>query len=52
MENKIHYISLKTGEVVFTKREAMELYRAGHEISVWSWSEVLQEMIERVQWVH
>ena len=48
----IHYMSLTTGEVVFTKEEAMELYRAGHEISVWSWSEVLQDMIERVQWVH
>lgn len=50
--NKIHYMSMKTGEVVFTQKEAMELYRAGHEIAVWSWSDVCQEMIERVRWEH
>ena len=52
MKNKMHYIDMGTGEVVFTHAEAMELYRQGHEISVWSWSDVCQEMIERVQWVH
>lgn len=52
MTDMIHYISLKTSEVVFTRREAMELYRAGHEIAVWSWSEVCQKMIERVRWEH
>lgn len=50
-DNK-YYMSQKTGEVVFTLNEAMELYRAGHEISVWSWSDVCQEMIERVRWEH
>ena len=48
----VHYMSLSTGEIVFTQKEAMELYRQGHEIAVWSWSEVLQEMIERVRWEH
>ena len=52
MEHKKYYMSMKTGEIVFTHGEAMELYRAGHEISLWSWSDVCQEMIERVQWVH
>jgi hypothetical protein len=47
-----YYMSMTTGEVVFTQREAMELYREGHIISVWSWSEVCQEMIERVRWEH
>lgn len=50
--NTIHYMSMSTGEVVFTQHEAMELYRQGHEISVWSWSDVCQEMIERVRWEH
>ncbi len=50
--NKIHFMSLATGEIVFTQKEAMELYRAGHEIAVYSWSDVCQEMIERVRWEH
>ena len=47
-----HYISKLTGEVVFTLQEAVDLYRAGHEIEVWSWSEVCQEMVLRVEWAH
>ena len=52
MKNSVHYMSMLTGEVTFSKKEAMELYRAGHDISVWRWSETLQKMIEFVQWVH
>lgn len=53
MENfAIHYMSLLTGEVVFTKKEAIELYRQGHEIAVYRWSEYLQEMIDCIHWEH
>lgn len=48
----IEYVSLKTGEVVFTHKEAVALYRAGHDIAIWSWSDVLSQRVERVQWVH
>lgn len=52
MKNETRYISKLTGEVVFSQKEAMELYRKGHEIDVMSWSETLQEMVVRVTWVH
>ena len=51
-KSEMRFVSMTTGEVVFSHKEAMELYRQGHEISVQSWSEVAQEIIERVQWVH
>lgn len=47
-----YYMDMETGEIVFTHQEAMALYRQGHEISVWSWSDVCQETIERVRWEH
>ena len=34
MEKEQIYMSLETGEVVDTHTEAMELYRAGHEIQI------------------
>lgn len=49
---KEHWMSKSTGEVVFTHKEAMELYRQGHEIEYWSWSDVAGEMLHRVDWVH
>jgi hypothetical protein len=49
---KEHWMSKITGEVVFTHKEAMELYRQGHEIEYWSWSDVAGEMLHRVDWVH
>ena len=52
MEKQMYFMSMKTGEVVFTQKEAMELYRAGHVIAVWSWSDVCGQMIERVRWEH
>ena len=49
---KEHWMSKITGEVVFTHKEAMELYRQGHEIEHWSWSDVAGEMLHRVDWAH
>lgn len=51
MKNQ-YYVSKLTGEVVFTHKEAMELYRAGHEIEIWAWSDVTNEMLHWVDWVH
>lgn len=47
-----YYMSKMTGEVVFNHREAMELYRAGHEIEIHYWSETLQEDVCGAEWVH
>lgn len=52
MTKETLYISKLTGEATTSHREAMELYRAGHEIDVKSWSETLQEMVVRATWVH
>lgn len=50
MTGKTKYVSKLTGEVTYSQNEAMELYRAGHEIEVYSWSETLQEEVLRVEW--
>jgi hypothetical protein len=53
MNNDVkYYVSKLTGEMVETHREAMELYRAGHDIECWGWSPTLGEMVNRVDWVH
>lgn len=54
MKNEItqYWMSKETGEVVLTHKEAMELYRQGHEIEYHSWSDVAGEMLHRVDWVH
>lgn len=49
---KQYYVSKLTGEVVFTHQEAMELYRAGHEIEIWAPSKLTGEMLHWVDWVH
>ena len=46
------YVSKLTGEMVETHAEAMELYRAGHDIECWGWSPTLGEMVNRVDWEH
>ena len=48
----INYINMSTGEVTENHNTAMEWYREGDEISIVSWSDVLQDWIERLQWVH
>lgn len=48
----INYINMSTGEVTENHSTAMEWYREGDEISIVSWSDVCQEWIERLQWVH
>jgi hypothetical protein len=50
--NRTNYINQSTGELTVIQAEAMEWYRAGNEVAVWSWSETLQKMVERVVWVH
>ena len=45
MNNDVKYYVSKLAE-------AMELYRAGHDIQCWGWSPTLGEMVNRVDWVH
>lgn len=49
---KTNYINNTTIEITTDQAKAMEWYRAGAEVAVWSWSETLQIMVERVVWVH
>lgn len=49
---KEYWVDKATGEIVLTKIEAMELYRLGHEIEYWSWSNAIGEMLHRVDWAH
>lgn len=49
---KTNYINNTTSEITTNQAQAMEWYRAGAEVAVWSWSETLQIMVERVVWVH
>ena len=48
----MYYMSKITGEVVETHAEAMELYRAGHDIACYGWSERLQEVVNKLDWEH
>lgn len=45
-----YYMSTSTGEVVFTHREAMELYRAGHEVQIFI--RIENQDLPYVTWVH
>lgn len=49
---KTNYINGTTNEITTDQTKAMEWYREGAEVAVWSWSETLQKMAERVIWVH
>ena len=51
-QNETNYINTQTGELTTNQKEAMEWYREGIEVEVWTWSETLQEMVNRVTWVH
>jgi hypothetical protein len=51
-QNETNYINTQTGELTTNHNEAMEWYREGIEVEVWTWSETLQEMVNRVTWVH
>ena len=51
-QNETNYIHTQTGELTTNQKEAMEWYREGIEVEVWTWSETLQEMVNRVTWVH
>jgi hypothetical protein len=48
---KTNYLNTQTGELTLDQSEAMEWYRNGAEVEVWSWSETLQTMVNRVTWV-
>lgn len=52
MKKEINYMNCETGEVTKLHNEAMEWYRAGAEIALIDYSEVLQEWVERMRWVH
>lgn len=49
---KTNYINETTSELTTDQTKAMEWYREGANVGVWSWSETLQKMAERVIWVH
>lgn len=51
-QNETNYINTQTGELTTNHNEAMEWYREGIEVEVWTWSETLGEMVNRVTWVH
>lgn len=44
------YMNHETGEVYADKNSAMEDYRKGQRIDLYSWSEVYQEWIMRGYW--
>lgn len=46
------YINLTTKEATNMHDLAMKWYRQGDEVAVWSWSETLQEMVERCRMIH
>lgn len=48
--SKTYYINVKTGEIFESREQAMEYYKTGAQIAVYSWSETLQQMVERVRW--
>ena len=50
--NKTNYINNTTNEITTEQEQAMKWYNEGAEVAVWSWSETLQKMVERVVWVH
>ena len=50
--NKTNYLNKSTGEIITNQAQALNWYREGNEVAVWSWSETLQKMVERVVWVH
>ena len=52
MKNNNIYVNTTTGEATLSHNEAMEMYRAGHDIAVYSWSNACEELIERITWVH
>lgn len=52
MTKETYYQNNLTGETTYSQEVAMEWHRNGAEIGVYSWSETLQEMIERITWIH
>ena len=49
---KIIYMSTLTGECTKNLKEAVALFKEGHEIDVMGWSDVLGEWICRLTWEH
>ena len=52
MINETRYVNKTTGDYTLSQKEAMEWYRNGDEIAVITWSETLQDLVTRVEWVH
>ena len=52
MKTNISYMNCATGEWTDRHYAAMEWYRAGDEVALVCYSEVLGEWIERGRWVH
>lgn len=48
--NKVTYVDHETGEIYETKALAMEAYRGGHQINLYTWSDVLGEWTMRGYW--
>ena len=48
--NKATYVDHETGEIYETKALAMGAYRGGHQIDLYTWSDVLGEWTMRGYW--
>lgn len=49
---KKFYVNKATRERTENHTQAVEWYRAGYEVEIWSWSDVCQKNIIRLEWVH
>lgn len=52
MKTNINYMNKTTGEICDRHSIAMEWYRAGDEVALITFSEVLGEWVERGYWEH
>ena len=46
-----YYKNKRTGEKTENHRQAVEWYRAKDEVEIWDWSDVLNQMVCRMEWV-
>ena len=51
-KSKTYYRNNSTGEITDNHKQAVEMYRQGHVITVISWSKALNGWTDRIQWVH
>ena len=47
-----YYMNKITGEIVFTHKEAVDLYTQGYDVVIWTWSEYRNEYCQCLVWAH